>query len=91
LAIAGGYFSGLKRMWLAASVPVVLAPMIFAGLFWVFSLLREASTVTGAEFRTTAAAAQFYPYVMSLVIYGFITGAVLGGFLTWFSKRKHRG
>lgn len=93
IAIVGGLIFGLRRFWLAVTIPVFSCPLLFAGIFKAASIMREWSVgmETGAEFgyfNPTVAAQNFYSYTFSLVIVGLIIGAICSFLLLWLSKER---
>lgn len=80
IAIFTGWVFGAKRFWLASIVPVILCPLLFAGVYKIISVMRGSSGVTDLDgnFGRTPAmiAQQFFSYSVSLAITGLVIGAI---------------
>lgn len=93
IAISSGVLFGLKKMWLTSIAPVILCPLLFAGVFKTASIMHESSGVVDAGWnfdgKTPAIAAQeFFFYAISLTIAGLIIGAVCSFLLARLSKER---
>jgi len=80
IAIFTGWLFGVKRLWLAPIVPVLLCPLLFAGVYKIISVMRGSSGVAdlNGNFGGTPAmvAQQFFSYSVSLAITGLVIGSI---------------
>lgn len=93
LAVAGGFFLGLKRFWLATIAPVVLCPLLFGTIFKTASLMREWRGLADAgrnfdDTKPAMVAEVFYTGMISYAAAGIIIGAVCCFLLSWLAKDR---
>ena len=87
--ICGGLF-GIKRFWLAAILPVICCPLLFAVIFKIYSVVyQESNALVGFDGKTSATLFQdFFLYTVSLAITGSIIGAICSFILSRILKEK---
>lgn len=90
--LVGGIFVR-KRLWPSLILPVLLTPLLFAGIYITFNLAYGFITITdtdaSGDFTRAKAAEQFFSYCLSLAA----TGFAIGGFcaiLLWFIVRPRK-
>jgi hypothetical protein len=80
IAISAGFLLARRRFWLATVGPVVLCPLIFAGIFEIFSLLRVLSGVADSVHwdgrNSSMVALEFFQYTLSLAGTGLVVGGI---------------
>ena len=91
IAVAAGILFR-KRFWFPLVLPVVLTPLVFAGIYNAFHVVYGVNAMTEkdpfGDFTTAKAAEQFYAYCVSLASTGFIIGAILALLLWFFTKPR---
>jgi hypothetical protein len=91
LAILVGALFVRKRFWLPLVLPVILSPLLFAGVYKAFSVaygLNEDPNAFG-DFTTAKAAQEFYSSCFSLATTGFIIGVILA-LVLWFVTKPRK-
>jgi hypothetical protein len=90
IAVLVGAIFVRKLFWLSLILPVLLAPLLFAGIYKTFNVIYGFNTIADpdafGDFTTAKAAEQFFSYCFSLAITGFVIGAFLA-FLLWLIVR----
>ena len=75
-----------KRFWLSLVLPVILTPIMFAGIYKTSNVVNGFSTTVDpdafGDFTTAKAAEQFFYYCLSLAAAGLVIGGFLA-FLFW--------
>jgi len=92
-AVASGYLFGLKRFWLSAVVPVAWYPLLFACVFKIVLILREASQITHETWHFDGqnpilVEQEFILHSLSLAFGGLIIGGICAFLLAQWSKQK---
>lgn len=93
IAVISGWLFGLKRLWLAPVIPVVLCPLLFAGIYKIISVVsgsaNAADQVANFDSLTQIPAAQrFFSYSVSLAIAGLVIGLICSLLLMFISKSR---
>lgn len=83
---------GRKTLWLTMVAPVVLAPLIFAGVFQMYSAVYGMTPEPAAgDLTFLKAAEQFNSYCLLLIGLGFLVAIVLASVLTLIAKKTVNG
>lgn len=93
IAVVVGILFVRKRFWFSLVLPVLLTPVVFAGIYKTFHVVYGLNTivepVAWGDFTTARAAERFYAYCVSLAFTGFIIGAILA-LLLWFITKPRK-
>ena len=87
----GGLFIR-RNVWLPLVLPVVLSPVLFAGVYKSFSIIYGLNLVLdtneSGDFTPAKAADQFYSYCLSLETVGITIGVILATGLFYLAKPR---
>lgn len=93
IAVIVGALFVRKRFWLSLILPVLLTPVMFAGIYKTFNVMYGFNTVSApdafGDFTTAKAAEQFFPYCLSLSLTGLIIGTICSILLSFIMKPKN--
>jgi len=93
IAVFAGTMFIRKQFLFLLILPVLLTPLLFAGIFWAFNVAdgfnMSADSNAFGDFTTARAAEQFFAYCFSLATTGFTIGTILA-LLIWLLVRPKK-